>query len=584
MLLAIILIPFIFGALSFKLKPKLLWIVPLSFVFIAFAFSWECYLLYLLETRELYFKIPFYFVSDTPLNIIFKLDFISMIMGATVMFITFVILIYSLEFLSDTNRNAVIGFICLASAMMLIIIFSSDLVSLYFGWTGLCFIAYFMISSRNEKLSSSSASLKMLVINSIGDMFFLFSFIMLFVLTGSSEFSLIFDKIGSLDTNDLKMITIFMLIGVVVRSAGFGFHVWVPDAVVAPNSANAILHSCTFIVSGICVAIKMYLLFEIINPSMQILLCIGLATYIYAGVLACVQSNIKRVVSYASVSQIGMMMFTLGLGYPMMTLLLLMFYGLYITMLYLDVGAIVKGLSSEEDINKMGGVINKMPIAYIFMILTITFIAFIPFFVLLYIATTAKISIVVIFGILVAQFFTSGYLSRILLRVFHGKQKEEDAVIARVNEKNPFIIAAIIMLLVFVFVSLFYVNQFFVIDFIYRGYLVWLGLFSIFAGFICAFYSQKLSGLQKLKRVINDRKDFEELYRLLFIKPFNVIGKILFIVFDKNIIGGIEKLFISQTKNISNICGKSVTVISSLLMVLGIVGIVFYVFIKRGGM
>ncbi len=552
MLLAIVIIPFLISLIAFNLKNSLLWLVPVSFVFVGGAFAWESYLLYLMDSQEVSFYLPLMRLGECFFDLAFRLDFNAIIIGSMVLIISFITLIYGMSFNPENEKSRLFGALSLSSAMMLLLVFADNLITLYLGWIGTSLAMFFIVGFQDNKNQNNNAAVKAFIINAIGDIFFLFALLMLFIETQSVEINYILDSLALLSPESLRVIAGVLLLSVIARIAVIGFHVWLPEAMVAPSVGSALICSSTMVGAGIYVLIKMFLLFEMSEPLLYLMTWLGLCSALYGAVLATVQTNIKRIIAYIIISQMGLMLMWLGLGYSMLVVLLLAAFGVYVALLLLSSGMVITAMSSESDINKMGGLKSFMPITNCLMTLALIVMNCLTFIVVLYVLGDLNLNFELAIIAMVVLFFTAGCSTRMMLRVFYGKPQNEEEIIARVNENYPFMIIAMLLLvggggaLAWNFDYIFTFNQ------MKLTYWVVIAVIAIVLGVVSAIVSRKVPTIQSLKKIINDRRDFIELYNSLFVSPFYNLSKWLAIIVDRKILGNIEKYYI---KWLLFICG-----------------------------
>jgi NADH-quinone oxidoreductase subunit L len=308
-----------------------------------------------------------WFAADTlKVNIGFLLDPLSMVMVLVILFIGFLIHIYSSGYMKgDPGFNRFFIFLNLFIFFMLILVLADNLILTFVGWEGVGLCSYLLIGFWHEKKSAADAGRKAFIVNRIGDAGFILGILLIIVSFGTVNYLELKSLLAgqhAITVVVIGTISILLLIGAMGKSAQFPLHVWLPDAMEGPTPVSALIHAATMVNAGV------YLLCRI-SPFLQqapfvlpIIATVGLITAIYAALSAFQQKDIKRVLAYSTISQIGFMFVAIGCGIYMAGMFHLAAHGIFKGLLFLGAGAVIHALHGEQDMNKMGGLASRLPV------------------------------------------------------------------------------------------------------------------------------------------------------------------------------------------------------------------------------
>ena len=292
-------------------------------------------------------------------------DKISVAMIGLVTFIALLVQVYSIGYMKgDRHFEWYFAMHALFAAAMLTLVLADNLLFLYFAWELVGLGSYLLIGFWWEKRPAAEAAKKAFITTRIGDVCLLIGIILLFKATGTFNISTIFHiaESGGISDAILNSSILLIFIGAMGKSAQFPFHVWLPDAMEGPTPVSALIHAATMVAAGVYLVARMMPIFELAPEIMLIVMVIGLITFIFAGSMALVMSDIKRVLAYSTISHLGLMMLCLGAGGVAAAIFHLIVHGIAKALLFLGAGSVMHSTSNETNIWKMGGLRHRMPI------------------------------------------------------------------------------------------------------------------------------------------------------------------------------------------------------------------------------
>ena len=292
-------------------------------------------------------------------------DKVSVTMLGLVTFIALLVQVYSLGYMKgDRHFEWYFAIHSLFAAAMLTLVLADNLLFLYFAWELVGLGSYLLIGFWWEKRSAAEAAKKAFITTRIGDVCLLIGIILLFKATGTFNISTIFHiaESGGIGEVTLNSSILLIFIGAMGKSAQFPFHVWLPDAMEGPTPVSALIHAATMVAAGVYLVARMMPIFQLAPEIMLIVMIIGLITFIFAGSMALVMSDIKKVLAYSTISHLGLMMLCLGAGGVAAAIFHLVVHGIAKALLFLGAGSVMHSISNETNIWKMGGLRRRMPI------------------------------------------------------------------------------------------------------------------------------------------------------------------------------------------------------------------------------
>jgi NADH-quinone oxidoreductase subunit L len=311
---------------------------------------------------------PWLTIPGFEVNLSFQVDALSLVMALTVTFVSFFIHVYSLGYMAhDDGYARYFAYLNLFVAMMLTLVLASNLLVAFIGWEGVGLCSYLLIGFWYKKPAPPLAGMKAFLVNRIGDFGFILGTLILFWLLGTVDFVGMRMRLSGAQ-HDLPLVltaaALLLFMGAMGKSAQFPLHVWLPDAMEGPTPVSALIHAATMVTAGVYLAARMSFLFSLSQPAMLVMACVGAFTAIFAASIALVQNDIKRVLAYSTVSQLGYMFLAAGLGAYWIAIFHLFTHAFFKALLFLGSGSVIHALDGEQDMRKMGGLAKAMPQTY----------------------------------------------------------------------------------------------------------------------------------------------------------------------------------------------------------------------------
>ncbi len=380
-------------------------------------------------------------VGDLKMEVGFLIDSLTAMMMCVVTFVSLMVHIYTIGYMEeDPGYNRFFSYISLFTFSMLMLVMSNNLLQLFFGWEAVGLVSYLLIGFWFNKPSATFANMKAFLVNRVGDFGFILGIGLIAAYAGTFDYAEIFGKAGELGAmgfpgTDWMLITVIcicLFIGAMGKSAQFPLHVWLPDSMEGPTPISALIHAATMVTAGIFMVARMSPLFELSDTALNFILVIGAITALFMGFLGIIQNDIKRVVAYSTLSQLGYMTVALGASAYSVAVFHLMTHAFFKALLFLGAGSVIIGMHHNQDIRWMGGVRKYMPITWITSLLGSLALIGTPFFSGFYskesIVDAVRHSTLPAAGwayaaVLAGVFITSFYSFRMYFLVFHGKER-----------------------------------------------------------------------------------------------------------------------------------------------------------------
>ena len=380
-------------------------------------------------------------VGDLKMEVGFLIDGLTALMMCVVTFVSLMVHIYTIGYMQeDEGYNRFFAYISLFTFAMLMLVMSNNLLQLFFGWEGVGLVSYLLIGFWFKKPTAVFANMKAFLVNRVGDFGFIMGIGLIAAYTGSLNYAEIFAKVPTLVTltlpgTDWLLITVIgicLFVGAMGKSAQFPLHVWLPDSMEGPTPISALIHAATMVTAGIFMVSRMSPVFELSDTALNLILIIGSITALFMGFLGIVQNDIKRVVAYSTLSQLGYMTVALGVSAYPIAIFHLMTHAFFKALLFLGAGSVIMGVHHNQDIRYMGGLRKYMPITWITSLLGSLALIGTPFFSGFY----SKDSIIDAVSlshlpfapwahaaVLMGVFVTAFYSFRMYFLVFHGQER-----------------------------------------------------------------------------------------------------------------------------------------------------------------
>ena len=380
-------------------------------------------------------------IGGVKMEIGFLIDSITAMMMCVVTFVSLMVHIYTIGYMAeDEGYNRFFSYISLFTFSMLMLVMSNNLLQLFFGWEAVGLVSYLLIGFYFKKPTATFANMKAFLVNRVGDFGFIIGIGLIYAYTGTFNYSEIFAKLPELQATMLPgtgwlLLTvtgICLFIGAMGKSAQFPLHAWLPDSMEGPTPISALIHAATMVTAGIFMVSRMSPLYELSDTALNFILVIGAITALFMGILGIIQNDIKRVIAYSTLSQLGYMTVALGASAYSVAVFHLMTHAFFKALLFLGAGSVIMGMHHNQDIRWMGGVRKYMPITCITFLLGNLALIGTPFFSGFYSkdaiieavhASTLPGAGFAYFAVLAGVFITAFYSFRLYWIVFHGQER-----------------------------------------------------------------------------------------------------------------------------------------------------------------
>ncbi|MEC8956001.1 MAG: NADH-quinone oxidoreductase subunit L, partial [Pseudomonadota bacterium] len=401
----------------------------------------------------------------------FLIDRLSLLMMVVVTFVSLMVHIYTIGYMQeDPGYQRFFSFISLFTFSMLMLVMSNNFLQLFFGWEAVGLVSYLLIGFWFKRETAVVANLKAFLVNRVGDFGFLLGIAGLVMFTNTLDYYEVFNKAEVIATQDIRIIDgvswnamtvicILLFIGAMGKSAQAPLHVWLPDSMEGPTPISALIHAATMVTAGIFMVARMSPLFELSEVALAFIVVIGAVTAFFMGILGIVQNDIKRVVAYSTLSQLGYMTVALGVSAYGAAIFHLMTHAFFKALLFLAAGSVIIAMHHEQDIRKMGGLKKYMPITYITSLIgTLALVGFpgsAGFFSKDALIEAVKYSHwigqgtvywVAYMSVLLGVFVTALYSFRMFFLVFHGKERMDKKTKEHLHETPTVVTAPLVLL------------------------------------------------------------------------------------------------------------------------------------------
>jgi NADH-quinone oxidoreductase subunit L len=380
-------------------------------------------------------------VGGLKMEVGFLVDGLTAMMMCVVTFVSLMVHIYTIGYMEeDEGYNRFFAYISLFTFSMLMLVMSNNMLQLFFGWEAVGLVSYLLIGFWFNKPTAIFANMKAFLVNRVGDFGFILGIGLIAAYAGTLNYTEAFAKTDALAALTLPgtswmlvtVISICLFVGAMGKSAQFPLHVWLPDSMEGPTPISALIHAATMVTAGIFMVARMSPIFELSDTALSLIMVIGAITALFMGFLGIIQNDIKRVVAYSTLSQLGYMTVALGASAYSVAVFHLMTHAFFKALLFLAAGSVIMGMHHNQDIRWMGGVRKYMPITWITSLLGSLALIGTPLFAGFY----SKDSIIEAvhfsnlpgagfahFAVLAGVFVTAFYSFRMYFLVFHGKER-----------------------------------------------------------------------------------------------------------------------------------------------------------------
>jgi len=528
-------------------------------------------------------------VGSMRVDWVLRFDTLTAVMLVVVNGVSSMVHLYSIGYMHhDEHRPRFFAYLSLFTFMMLMLVTADNLVQLFFGWEGVGLASYLLINFWFQKPSANAASIKAFLVNRVGDFGFALGIFAVYLIFDTVQFDTIFKQIGQVtppmldlfgyQVNALTAACLLLFMGAMGKSAQLGLHTWLPDAMEGPTPVSALIHAATMVTAGVFMLCRLSPLFEAVPEVLAFVCVVGALTAFVAATIGMTQWDIKRVIAYSTMSQLGYMFFAIGVSAYGAAMFHLMTHAFFKALLFLGAGSVIHAVSGEQDLRKMGGLWKKIPATYALMWIGSLALAGVPFFagyfskdIILESAWAAHSGVgqfAYAMGI-AAAIMTAFYSWRLIILAFHGAPRMDKHTLDHVHESPAVMLLPLVVLSVGAVFSGWVAYEWFVgegrMEF-WRIALVtasddvlshahhvesWVKLLPTLAGVIgilVAFMAyQWTRGLPEkvaavagpIYRLFYNKWYFDQLYNVLFIKPTLRLGQIFWKSGDGAIIDGL---------------------------------------------
>ncbi|KPF47738.1 NADH:ubiquinone oxidoreductase subunit L [beta proteobacterium AAP121] len=384
-------------------------------------------------------------VGRTVMEVGFMVDGLTAMMMVVVTFVSLMVHVYTIGYMEgDPGYQRFFSYISLFTFSMLMLVMANNFLQLFFGWEAVGLVSYLLIGFWFKKPTAVFANMKAFLVNRVGDFGFILGIGLVLAYTGSLNYTEVFAKAPELakvtfpyptiggDWMLITVICICLFIGAMGKSAQFPLHVWLPDSMEGPTPISALIHAATMVTAGIFMVARMSPLFELSDTALNFVLVIGAITALFMGFLGIIQNDIKRVVAYSTLSQLGYMTVALGASAYSVAVFHLMTHAFFKALLFLAAGSVIIGMHHDQDIRNMGGLRKHMPVTWITSLLGSLALIGTPLFagfyskdsiILAVHATTLPGKWFAELAVVAGVFVTAFYSFRMYFLVFHGEER-----------------------------------------------------------------------------------------------------------------------------------------------------------------
>jgi NADH-quinone oxidoreductase subunit L len=381
---------------------------------------------------------PWIAITGFHVDFALTVDHLTMIMLAVVTGVGFVIHVYSAGYMAhEEGYWRFFAYLNLFMFFMSVLVLAESFLLLFVGWEGVGLASYLLIGFYFKKKSASDAGKKAFIVNRVGDFGFLLAMFLLIAHFGSLSFAEVFSQIGASGVHGgfLTAIALLLVVGATGKSAQIPLYVWLPDAMEGPTPVSALIHAATMVTAGVYMVARCHVLFDRAPAALAVVACIGAATALFAAFIGCVQHDIKRVLAYSTISQLGYMFLACGVGAYSAAIFHLVTHAFFKALLFLAAGSVIHALSGEQDMRVMGGLRKRIPVTFWTMSMGVFAIAGLPpwagFFSkdeILYRTFTGggPLDMLLWFVGLVTAGITSFYMFRLWFKTFFGAERFDE--------------------------------------------------------------------------------------------------------------------------------------------------------------
>ena len=398
---------------------------------------------------------PWFFGGDLLVNLGFLIDPLTCVMMLVVTGVGFLIHVYSVGYMHGEEGFArFFTYMNLFMVSMLLLVMGNNYLVLFIGWEGVGLCSYLLIGYYHTRVSAAQAATKAFVVNRVGDAGFLVAIFLIFANFRSLDYETVFAQATKLDPGQAAAIAICLLIGAVGKSAQLPLHTWLPDAMEGPTPVSALIHAATMVTAGVYMVVRNHAIYDLAPSALLLVGVIGGVTALFAATIGLVQNDIKRVLAYSTVSQLGFMFLACGVGAYAAAIFHLVTHAFFKALLFLAAGSVIHALAGEQDIRKMGSLWRSIPATHGVFLIGTAAIAGFPFLSgwwskdeILGHAFTHGHYVLWLLG-MVAAFCTAFYMSRLLYLTFYGTSRVDEHAASHIHESPQVMLLPLLALAV----------------------------------------------------------------------------------------------------------------------------------------
>ncbi len=395
------------------------------------------------------------FGGELTINLAYLVDPLTCIMLLVVTGVGFLIHVYSVGYMhGEDGFTRFFAYLNLFMVSMLLLVMGNNYLVLFIGWEGVGLCSYLLIGYYYDKVSAAKAATKAFVVNRIGDAGFLLAIFLVFVNFRTLDYTKVFAQIGQLSPDTAFWIAFCLFIGAVGKSAQIPLYTWLPDAMEGPTPVSALIHAATMVTAGVYMVVRNHVIYDLAPEILTIVGVIGGATALFAATIGLVQTDIKRVLAYSTVSQLGYMFLGCGIGAYAAAVFHLMTHAFFKALLFLSAGSVIHALHGEQDIRKMGALSGKIPWTHrVFLVGTLAIAGIFPFA-----GFWSKDEIMahafvhhhyVLYGMAaLGALLTSFYMFRLTYLTFYGESRVDHHTLEHIHESPPVMLVPLMILAV----------------------------------------------------------------------------------------------------------------------------------------
>ncbi len=461
------------GLFNRRISEKIAGLIGSASIGLSFIFSvWAFFLLTGLPENARSIQATWFdwIISGTfATSISFLYDPLSAVMMLVVTGVGFLIHVYSIGYMhKDGGVGRYFAYLNLFTFSMLMLVMANNLLLLYLGWEGVGLCSYLLIGFWFHKKSAADAGKKAFIVNRIGDFGFALGLMLLFwTLSAAGKPTINLTEISQLapevlaGTGVVTLITLLLFLGATGKSAQLPLYVWLPDAMEGPTPVSALIHAATMVTAGVYMVCRLSALYTLAPFTMMVVAIVGAATALFAATIGTVQNDIKRVLAYSTISQLGYMFLACGVGAFASGIFHLMTHAFFKALLFMGAGSVMHALSGELDMRKMGGLKKYLPMTYFTMFVGTLAISGVPFFSgffskdeILYQAFVSPQGSIILWAVgLVAAILTAFYMFRLLFMTFFGNSRLDPEVEKHVHESPKVMTYPLVVLAILAFIG-----------------------------------------------------------------------------------------------------------------------------------